>query len=167
MVAKKHQELIMVVENCVPVQHEAHIREGNTNTARNKCALAIFDRIGAARVGQWYTSLWQEEGLSVNRGILVPPRDMRIRQLIPLMNLGAKIHGRELPEEGWERDGHKGKYDVRAQIVLSFQGRRRKWKEALPKSHNGYTIRDLISYLDDGYWANYMCHTLGIDLSLD
>lgn len=161
-VAPKHQELIMCIENCIPVEPQAHIAMGNTREALEKCGLALIRAIGAFQIGPWYTSLWQEHGLSIDTGLLIPPQALKVWQLIELMEQGARLDGIELPSTGWDQKGKKGITDVRAQVALRFQDKRRKWRDTLPKEHNGYTTLELKDWLSEGYWTDYLFRTMGI-----
>lgn len=157
----------MVVENCIPVQHEAHIAKGNSNESLKKCALRMFNRVSARRVMDWYVSLWKEHDLSVNRGLLIPAKSRKVRALVPLIELGAAIHNKELPPTGWEVKGKKGTYDIRAQVALKFQGKSRKWKERIPEHHNGVETDQLHIWLDEGLAAKYILGVLGLNGHVD
>jgi hypothetical protein len=148
----------MVIENCVPVQHKAHIATGNTKGALKKCTLAMFKNIGAEPIGRWYRDLWAEHGLNVDRGLLASPKDIRVRHLIPLIGLGAWLNDVDISGRDWVREGKKGTYDLRAQAALRYQGKNRKWKE------KGVDIQQLYTWLDDGYWASYILGTMGLGL---
>lgn len=166
-VPPKHQDLIMVLENCIPLEHEAHIRIGNSKEALRKCALRMFDRLSATRIKDWYIDLWQEHDLSVDRGLLLPPKEWKVRNLVPLIDLGAAIHNRDMPETGWEVRGDKGTYDIRAQVALRYQGKRRRWKERISEHRNGVDTRELYTWLDEGYAAKYMFGVLGLNGHVD
>lgn len=166
-VAPKHQDLIMVTENCIPLDHKAHIACGNSKEAIRKCALRMFKRISARRVRDWYVELWQEHGLSVDKGLLLPPKEWRVRNLVPLIELGAAIHDRELPAAGWEVKGGKGTYDIRAQVALKYQRKRRRWKERIPEHHNGVHTFNLYHWMDEGFCAKYMLGVLGLNGHVD
>lgn len=166
-VAPKYHDLIMVKENCIPLEHQAHIAIGNSREALRKCALRMFKRISARRVKDWYVTLWQEHGLSVDKGLLLPPKEWKVRNLVPLIELGAAVHDRELPTAGWEYKGEKGTFDIRAQVALRYQGKRRRWKERIPEHHNGVDISDLHRWIDEGYCAKYMLGMLGLNGHVD
>jgi len=166
-VPPKHQHLIMVMENCIPVQHEAHIARGNSKPALKKCAMQMFRNLSAARIGTWYRDLWKEHNLSVDKGFLVPARDMKVHQLVDMVELGAAIRGQELPKDIWKLDTEKGPTDYRAQVALRYQSRRRKWRARIPKEHNGFTIGDVKTFMDEGYWAAYMLRTMGLNGHVD
>lgn len=162
-VAPSHQELIMVLENCIPLQHKAHIAVGNTHEALSKCALPMFRNIGATKICEWYMGL--QEHISVNKGIFIPARDMRMYQITKMIELGARIEGVDLGDYDWTVKGNKGKYDIRSQIGLQYQDRRKKWREAPPKEHGGVFITELSQWLREGHHADYLIRTLGIDTS--
>jgi hypothetical protein len=161
-VPPKHQGLIMVVENCIPLQHEAHIEMGNTREALRKCIDSMFKNVGPSRIGYWYRDLWKKHGLSVDKGILRKPKHMKVRELVPLIKLGALAEGVSLPSAGWEYKGKNGRTDIRAQVALRMQRKRRKWKEDIPESHNGYHTERLYTWMEEGLWIDYLTKTLGI-----
>jgi hypothetical protein len=164
--ATQHHNLIMVKENCIPVQHKAHIERGNTTRSLAQCTRRMLQVVTANKIGRWYRDLWQKHGLSVDRGLLVPQASMKVRQLVPLISVGALVsEGHVLPETGWNVEGDKGVYDIRAQVALRSQSKRRKWKERLPDEHNGYTVQQLRIWLNEGYWTQYMLGVLGLDIA--
>jgi hypothetical protein len=161
-VAPKQQDLIFVAENCIPLDHNAHIARGNTREALKILTPVMFRNIGAEKISEWYFGLIEQEGLSLPKGFTPPPKHMRPLRLIDCMYLWADINDRELPRnsEYWYDAGTDS--DIRAQVALRFTGRRRKWKERLPKTWKDYSTRMLSTYVAEGYYARKMMTALGI-----
>jgi hypothetical protein len=159
-VSVPHQELIMVVENCIPLEHRAHIRYGNTHQALTACIPPMFRNVGVERIGVWYAYLWREQGLSMNKGRLYPRRELPMYVLMGMLKLGAKVLRASMPEDRgyWLEDNR----DWRAAVISKSIGKKKKWAKGTPKSWDGYTPADILDCLDTGYWADYMLGVMGV-----
>ena len=69
------QDLIFVVENVAPAHHECHMAHGATMECRRRCLEYAVHHLDAQRVGEWYVSLWRDQGLPMRRGTLEDPPD--------------------------------------------------------------------------------------------
>lgn len=159
-VAPAMQNLINVVENCIPLEHDAHIDQGSTRDSMAKCIPLMFRNVGAEKVGGWYVGLWQEHDLSVNRGVLIPVTDLPVVRIVELMNLGAEIHREPLPADKYWLN--EDMVDYRSAIATKHKGRNRRWARGTPNRWKDYDASDLLYYLDEGYWARYMMDVMGI-----
>lgn len=159
-VAPAKQHLINVVENCIPLEHDAHIDRGSTRSSIAKCTPLMFRNVEAEKIGMWYVSLWKEHELSVNRSVLIPIEDMSVTRLVGLMKLGAEIHQKTLPAAKYWLN--KDKIDYRAAIATKYKGKNRKWARGTPNRWKDYDARDLLYYLEEGYWARYILDAIGI-----
>lgn len=161
-VAPIHQHLIMAEENCIPTDHEAHVAEGNTRAGLIKCIPPMFYHVGAMEIGMWYQSLIDEHGLSLDKGILVPMRDLKLYVLLDMINLGAEVMKSSLPEDGayWLNERN---VDWRARVALKASGKTRKrWAKNTPATWKDYYFSDIVEYLEIGYWTEYMLGALGV-----
>jgi hypothetical protein len=141
------QYLIFKVENTVPLHPECHIRYGQTKEMTRRCLALIGSTIGYPRVGRWYTALWQEHGLSVPKGLLVPPGMVKAHDIIRYCNIS-------LPEEGWHV---LDKGDYRVWVATRWQGRRPKWSSGVILSEwNGVSQDNVMDAIETGYWKEYL-----------
>lgn len=158
-VAPPNQYLINVVENCIPLDHDAHIDRGSTKSSMAKCTPKMFRNVGTVNIGEWYVSLWREHDLSMNRGMLIPIEDLSVTRLVEFMNLGAEIHQKPLPAARyWLNEG----IDYRAAIATKYKGKNRHWARGTPNQWKEYYASDLIYYIEEGYWARYMLDVFGM-----
>ena len=153
--SKRHDELIFVVENIVPIHPLCHIAYGNTLTMKRLCLKRLLLNVGSAKVGTWYTSLWQQHGLSVPRGLLVPRSDVPLAGALHMMGWGAKLRGRDVPDDA---------AGVRGLVHLSWAGKKLNRKVVqLQKvaAETGAPVLEMRDWLEDGYWLEYFSGVIG------
>ena len=116
-----------------------------------RCLAHIVPRIYRAdQVGEWYVSLWQEHGLSLPRGMLLPRSDVPMTLARRLFTHGAAVLGMA----DWEPHGGP---DVAALAALKWRGKKIK----KPKSWGKYGLGSLLEAVDTGYWLDYLEGVLG------
>jgi len=111
-----------------------------------RCLAFIGNRLGYQRVGKWYTSLWQEHGLSVPKGLLIPLKLVKAYDVIRYCE--------SLPEGDWQVP-KKG--DYRVWVATKWQGRRPKWSTGtIPSEWNGVSQQKVRETIESGYWKEYL-----------
>jgi len=149
----------MVEENCIPLDHDTHISIGGTRESTVKMMPPMFRNVGAERIGIWYSSLWKEHGLSVDRGILYPIEDLPVHELVHRMRLGADIHRNTLPaDDYWMWD----KTNYLAAVAVKLKGKSPKWSRGLPREWKDFDMPMLYEYMVDGHWALYLMDTFNL-----
>lgn len=144
------QYLIMVPTNCVPVHPNDECHNQSKEMA-HRCLSHIVPRIYRAhQVGAWYVALWQEHGLSVPKGMLLPQKDIPMSTAYRLFKHGAAVLGMT----DWEPHGGQ---DVAALAILKWRGKKIK----KPKSWGKYGLGSLLEAIDTGYWLDYLEGVLG------
>lgn len=141
--------LIMVSENMAPLHHECHMAHGQEHAMATRCLHQMGHVVGLDRIGQWYVGLWEKHGLSVPRGILVPPRSVSTAQARNYYVRGREYQG--LPT---------GDIDE-AQVGFGIQ----LWKNRRPDlPQNGHqTLRDqIVRAVNSGYWLDYLGGIIGM-----
>jgi len=152
-VPKDKQHLIMVPVNMIPLHNQdCHIPHGQTKAMAQACLRHLVPRIFSARqVGEWYISLWQEHGLSVPTGWLVPPKALPMQMALRRFKLGAETLNIPHDEIDWTIPGSS---DARALVVFKWQGYKNKPKP--PEKWGDYSLGRLLEAIDTGYWLDYL-----------
>lgn len=117
-----------------------------------RCLHHLVPRIFSARkVGEWYTSLWQEHSLSIPRGWLIPPKMLTPVLLLRRFKLGAKVLNIPHDEINWDMPGRG---DVR--VLVGFKWQDKKNRPKPPEKWGDYGLGSLLEALDTGYWLDYI-----------
>lgn len=165
-VQREMQPLIFVKENVILVHHQCHIDYGQTKTMLRACLYEICQAVGARYVGRWYRSLWQDHGLNLRRGILLPKKGIPMYICMGYLERGAELGRRQLPqgEDEWLIGrGTRHARDFRALCVKRWQGKTIKKIDRPPSSWAGYSVEVMLRLIRDGYWFDYLSYTFGFD----
>jgi hypothetical protein len=98
-VPKDKQDLVMVPENVVPVHHHCHMEAGQGKEMTKRCLYTAAMALGANDVGHWYVELWEEHGLSVRKGLLVPPKYVALSTAIRYFKAGCALKDIQLEQQ--------------------------------------------------------------------
>jgi hypothetical protein len=125
-------------------------------------------KVGAKRIGRWYTSLLQEHELPLRSGLLMDPRKLRTDQILTYVQTGAKLHNKKIPgrySSEWIVGTGIHQRDYRTWIaVKSWQKKRPKWVSGeIPPHWTSYSIgrEELLSFIEEGYWLEYLSGLTG------
>jgi hypothetical protein len=150
-VPKDKQDLVMVPQNVVPVHHHCHMEAGQGKEMTRRCLYAAAMALGANDVGHWYVQLWEEHGLSVRKGFLVPPKSVALSTAIRYFKAGCALQGIQLEQQP-END---------KVIGMAIQ----RWRGHLvanPKRYQDVPFAALVRAVDDGYWFSYLKGVAGL-----
>lgn len=167
-VPKDKQDLIMVRFNVVPVHHECHMAHGSTRTMLHRCLRNLCYNLEVAQIGRWYVDLWDEKGLSVRKGILLPKKLVKaavvLAEYIPA---GEKLSGWVLPklsdDEWLISPGTQHARDYRALATMRWHGKSIKKINRPPPQHRNVRLDRLLTLIDAGYYFYYLCGVFGAD----
>jgi len=172
-VPKDRQELIFVKHNCVLLHHGCHMAHGVEQEMTRRCLRYLAMTVGARYIGRWYYALWNEHGLAVNKGLLIPPKAIKVYEGVRLMEAGVIANRLSLPEmedSDWViNPGTRHSRDFRALCVMRWRttdlvtGKKGSLKKAYrpPVMHAGVSSDDLIEAVEAGYWLDYIARTMG------
>jgi hypothetical protein len=158
-VPKNKQHLIFVKENVVPVCHDEHLEHGQTKEMTKRALDILCKRVGARYVGQWYISLWEEHGLSVPKGLLMPRKMVTGPTMLMFASKGAELDGAVLPYDGWMVKSNTRKpVDWRVWVgTKRFMNYNPKWARGrIPSEKNGIAIDTMVRFIEDGYYYDYL-----------
>jgi len=167
-VPKDKQDLIMVRFNVIPVHHECHIAHGSTRTMLRRCLRNLCYNLGAAQVGKWYVELWEERGLNVRKGILLPKSLVKAATVLSeYIPRGEKLTNWQLPpytdHEWLLSPGTEFARDYRALAAMRWSGKSIKKIKRPPTQHRDVALERLITIIDSGYYFTYLCGVFGVD----
>lgn len=167
-VGKKHQHLIFVQVNCVPLCHDCHMAHGQTRATASKCLLILAKKHSAKGIGEWYVSLIEEHGLSLPKGLQWPKKSIPVYKAVSeLLPLGLLVTGLKVPEdeEAWIiYPNTQRARDFRALCVQRWKGKARRKKDRPPLAWAGVRRDDLIKTIDEGWWLQYLTTTLNLEV---
>ena len=149
------QDLIMVPENLVPVHHDCHMKAGQSVEMTRACLYAACRICGASDVGRWYASLWQEHGLSVRKGLLVPVKRTSIGSALNYFGLGCDLWGFKIEPQA-DTD------EVIGMAITRWRGH----DVDSPDKYQGIPFAALVRALVDGYWLSYLLGVAGLPQTL-
>lgn len=159
-VHKSRQHLIFVKTNVVPVCHDEHLEYGQSKEMVRRALDALCHRVGARRVGKWYVSLWEEHGLSVPKGLLVPRKMIPGHRIIHHLETGAKLSNTVLPEtDDWNvKTPRGGTTDWRVWVATKrFMNYNPRWASGrLVTEKNGLRADTAVLLIEDGYYYDYL-----------
>jgi hypothetical protein len=156
----------MVRYNVIPVHHSCHMAYGNTKTMTRRCLRNLCYCIGATQIGKWYVDLWENKNLPIRRGLLVPPKIVKVSEIISrYLPLGSKLKGWAVPTltngEWLLNPNSQYQRDYRALAAMRFSGRRIKKIYRPPSEHQGIKLQTFLVLMEEGYYFDYLCRTLG------
>ncbi len=161
----RQNELIFVLENTIPLHSHCHQDHGHSAEMKARALFALSNRLTAERVAKWYIGLWQEHGLSVPKGILIPKRKVPPYDYSRLANIGAAIESFELSAADWEVEIDGRKWDWRVCIGKRWAGAKGHSKIKPLKVFNGVRDTNMLSLINSGYWFSYLCGCIGFEPS--
>jgi len=150
-VPRDKQHLIMVPENIAPLHNrKCHIPHGQTREMALRCLYQAARSVGADRVGAWYVALWQEHGLSVPRGLLLPQKRVPVSLALQYYRKGAALLG-ITSDPGWDTDTAVGAAIAR-------------WHGKSVESHSSDSIplERRVAAISTGYWVTYLEGVIGL-----
>ncbi len=158
-VRPENQHLIMTPENCIPVHNQdCHIPNGNSREMTWQCLKAASRALSARAIRDWYVSLWQDHGLSVPKGLWIPPKHVRLHQGPELIKVAYYKMGGDPDAEDWQCALH----DVRHMAVAAWKGKWRKiYGNEDVKWPKRFSKAGMIDLVDEGHCLNYLAGVIG------
>lgn len=159
---KTKHDLIRVRENLLFCHHSCHMQHGQARATTVNSLALLCQAWGCARIGEWYKSLWDEHGLPLAKGMLVPKRALPSWRTLEYFNAGLEFCGEDMARADDPCWMVKGKSFPAMVGIYWWQGSKIRGYRP-PDSWAGVHRQRVEGLMDEGYWLEYLQGVFGVE----